>query len=137
MSWTEIDLTSISPVIEPLPDREYKWQLLPGAKYSDFDPARVEASAAIAEGEFAGRKCFFSYPDPAKKDWSPRVFARMIHALGLDIMPGEEPVAYLNRAAGQGCYFTAPTKRRAMPEDGADNQVPKVDLVIFNVKPAN
>lgn len=136
MSWNEIDLTTISPVIEPLPDREFKWQLLPGAKFSDFDAQRVEAQAAVAEGEFAGRKIYFSYPDPAKQDWSPRVFARMVHALGVEIMPGETPVAYLNRAAGQGATFLAPAKRRQTQVEGSENAVPKVDLVIFNVKPA-
>lgn len=133
MSWAEIDLSTISTAITPIaanPDG-YVFELLPGAKMSDYDPAKVEAQAAITEGEFAGRKLFFSFPDPAKQEWSPRILRRFVESLGLEPEPGESPVQLLNR--GAGLRFKAPVKHRAVTEEGAP---PKVDLDIFHVRPA-
>ncbi len=134
MGWQEIDLTTVSPVLEPLPAREFEFQLLPGAKGSDFDPNRIEVSAAVTEGEFAGRKVFFSYPDPAKQDWSPRVLARLIQALGVEAMPGESPVIYLNRAAASNARFGSKIRHRKVQTEGGE--VTKAELDIFAVKPA-
>lgn len=130
MSWAEVDLTQISTAITPVAEGEHVFELLPGAKYSDFDPARVEAQAAIVDGEFQGRKMFFSYPDPAKQEWSPRVFKRLVESLGQDIESGENPVSYLNRSAG--LRFKAPVTHRK----GEEGAPVKADLNIFKVKPA-
>jgi hypothetical protein len=131
MAWADVDLPSISTAITPVAEGEYTFELLPGARFSDFDANRVEGSAAIAEGEFAGRKLFFSYPDPAKQEWSPRVFKRLVESLGMDIQPGQTPVQYLNEAAG--LRFKAAVKHRAGGDEGAPK---RADLDIFHVKPA-
>lgn len=132
MSWADIDLTTISTAITPIAENAdgYIFELLPGAKNSDYDAERVEVQAAIAEGEFAGRKLFFSYPDPAKQEWAPRVFKRLVESLGMDIEAGEKPVVYLNRAAG--LRFKAPVTHRK----GEEGAPVKADLNIFKVRPA-
>lgn len=131
MSWSEIDLTSISTDTDLLPETtDFVWELLPGAKFSKYDPARVEAAAKVASGEFAGRVKYFSYPDPAKQSWSAGVFIRMTRALGVEIEEGESPVDYLNRVAGN--QFIAPVKHRTIEYEGATSQ--KDEIKITNVK---
>jgi hypothetical protein len=131
MGWTEIDLPSVSTTITPVAEGEYTFELLAGAKFSEYDAARVEAAAAIVDGEFAGRRLFFSYPDPDKQEWAPRVFKRLVESLGQDIEQGENPVSYLNRSAG--LRFKAPVKHRAGGDEGAPK---KADIDIFHVKPS-
>lgn len=133
MSWADIDLSTISTAITPVAENPdgYIFELLPGAKTSDYDPNKIEAQAAIVEGEFAGRKLYFSFPDPAKQEWSPRILRRFLESLGLDPEAGETPVQALNR--GAALRFKAPVKHRKNTEEGAP---PKVDLDIFHVRPA-
>lgn len=104
--WAEIDLTTVSTQMEVLPEGEYTFQILPGAKFSDRDAGKVEFQAAVAAGEHAGRRVFLSYPNPAEYDWAPRQFKRMVEVLGADIQKGEGPTEYLNRV--QGLRFGAP-----------------------------
>ena len=133
MGWNDVDLKNVSPTIEPVAEGNYTLQLLPGAKFSEQDSQKIEASAAITDGEFAGRKLFFTYPDPAKFDWSPRVFKRLVNSLGVDMTEGEGPTEYLNRAAGQ--RFAGPVRhRKYTAQDGTE--VTKAELVIFNLGPA-
>lgn len=99
MGWSDVDLSTVSTQMNVVPAGNYTFQILPGAKFSDFDPAKVEVRVAITNGEQIGRQLFMSYPDPAKKDWSPRVFKRLVEVLGTDIEANESPVAYLNRVA--------------------------------------
>lgn len=130
--WNEIDLTAIStePIVLP-ENQEFTFELLPGARYSKYDPNRVEASAKVAGGEFANQVKYFSYPDPAKYDWSAGVFVRMTHALGEEIAEGEDPVDYLNRNAGK--QFVSRVKHRTFSSDGVDGT--KDEVAIGNVKP--
>jgi len=131
MSWADIDLTSIPTDIDVLPEgREYVFELLGGAKYSQFNPNRVEAAAKVADGEFSGRVVYFSYPDPAEQAWSPGVFVRLTKAIGTDIDTDEKPVEYLNRVAGG--RFVSKVKHRIASVGGDD--ITKADLSIFNVK---
>jgi hypothetical protein len=129
--WTDVNLADISTSITPVAEGEYTFEVAAGAKFSDFDANRLEACATITDGEFAGRKLFFSYPDPNKQDWSPRVFKRLVESLGMDIEAGESPVQYLNRAAG--LRFAAPVKYRKNEDPSAPV---KVDLDIFKIRPA-
>jgi hypothetical protein len=131
MSWTDVDLTSVSTTLEPVGEGAYTFQLLPGAKFSENDPNRIEATAAITDGEFAGRRLFFSYPNPAEYDWSPRVVKRMLNALGVDAVAGENPVQALNRAAG--LRFTANVSHRKDKATGAKVEPIRADLDIFSV----
>jgi hypothetical protein len=130
--WTEIDLTSIStePVILP-ENTEFIFELLPGARYGKFDSNRIEASAKVVSGEFAGQIKYFSYPDPEKQPWSTGVFVRMTHALGEEVEAGEDPVEYLNRNAGK--QFISKVKHRRFSSDGVDGV--KDEVAIGNVKP--
>lgn len=133
MTWNNIDLSTVNPNIEIIPEGDYTFKLA-GAKYSDRDPNRVEVNASVAtEGDFTGRKVFFSYPDPnrPKCEWSPRMLKRLINAIGVDVLPGEDPVSYLNRAAGN--TFGAPVKHSKPTEEYPN---PRAELDIFNVHPA-
>ena len=61
MSWMELDLVNLSTEAEAIPDGEYLFEVLRGAKYGTFDKNKVEFGAKIVEGEFQGRVI---YPKP-------------------------------------------------------------------------
>lgn len=131
MSWNEINLSNINPNLEIVPAKAYTFELCPGARYGTNDPGRIECSAAVADdSDFTGRRIFFSYPDPAKQDWSPRTLKRLSNALGIDPDEHEDPVLYLNRVSGT--RFMAEVKHRP-----ANEEYPaKAELNIFTVRPA-
>lgn len=131
MSWQTIDLSTINPNLEIVPEGSYTFSVS-GAKYGTTDPGRVEVTATlVTEGDYTGRKLFFSYPDPEKMDWSPKAFKRLEQAIGVDANAGEGPVEYLNRVAGS--RFRATVKHRKPTEEFPN---PKADLNIFSVSPA-
>jgi len=131
-SWAEVDLTTVTTDNSVLPEnQDFEFELHPGARFSKYDPDRVEAAAKVVKGEFAGRIKYFSYPDPNKVgDWVRGVFIRMTHALGSEIEPGESPVEYLNRMAG--AHFVTKMKHRIIEVDGVSTT--KDDIKIGNVK---
>lgn len=131
MSWGEIDLSSVSTDLEVLPEAILNFALV-SAKPNKFDSEKVDVLAKVYDGELKGRTTFFSYPDPAKQDWSPGVFARLAKSVGIPIEKGEQPVAYINRAAAAGGKFTAPVKHRAVEVDGLP--VTKSEVNIMKVK---
>lgn len=133
MAWTDIDLTTINPALEIVPEGEYTFALK-SAKYGDRDPNRIEVTASIAsEGDFTGRTVFFSYPDPKrpKCEWSPRALKRLQLAIGIDPVTGEDPVSYLNRVSGN--RFGSRIKHSKPTEEYPN---PRAELDIFNVSPA-
>jgi hypothetical protein len=119
-SWMDVDLTTVPADNEVLPEgRKFVFELLEGAKPASFDPDRINFSAKVVDGEFAGRVVYASYPNPEKVgQWVKGVFIRMTHALGEPIGDGEHPVDYLNRMAGH--HFVAPVKHRQVQQDGVD-----------------
>lgn len=132
MTWQAIDLKNINPNLEIIPAKQYVFELLAGAKYGERDPGRIEANAAIVnDGEFTGRRLFFSYPDPTTKEWSPKALKRLEQSLGVDAEEGEDPVAYLNRAAGSR-FGAAVTHTAPTPE----YPNARANLNIFSVKPS-
>jgi len=120
MSWANLDLSKINPNLETIPEGTYVYTLA-GGKFGKDN--RVEVSARIAtEGDFTGRTMYFSFPDPESinskgkpNDWSLKAFKRLEMALGVDQQAGEDPVTYLNRAAGN--RFSARVKHSAATED--------------------
>lgn len=131
-SWSEVDLTTVSTDNDILPEGKYEFELLPGARFSKYDPDRVEAAGKVASGEFAGRIQYFNYPDPAKVgEWVRGVFVRMTRATGVEIEEGESPVDYLNRAAGS--HFVGAVLHRVFDKDG--ESVTKSDLKIGSITP--
>jgi hypothetical protein len=129
--WSQIDLTKVNPTLEPIAAGQYEFSLA-GAKYDEKDPNRIRVQAVIAsDGEFTGKHVFFSYPDPEILPDSPKLLARLMVALGVDAVPGEDPVSYLNRA--NGARFRASIKHRV---DKQDENVKYADLNIFSVKAA-
>lgn len=132
MSWNSIDLSTVNPNLEIIPVKSYTWELLPGTKYSERDPGKIEVSAAIVnDGEFTGRRIFFSYPDPGVKEWSPKVLRRLLDAMGADYQAGEDPVAILNSSAG---HRFAASVTHSKPTEEYPN--PRANLDIFNPKPS-
>ncbi len=127
MSWTTVDLTQVNPNLEIVPAKAFTFELLPGAKYSDRNPDDVEISVAIVgDSEFAGRRLFAKYGSDEVK-----ALKRLEVAMGIDAQPGEDVVAYLNRAAG-GRFST--TVRHSTPNEQYPN--PKAFLQLWSVKPA-
>lgn len=140
MSWANIDLTTISPTLEIIPEKMFTWELLPGATYDERDHGRINVSAAIVnDGEFSGRKIFFSYPDPEgvsprsgkKQDWSAIALKRLEQAIGVDYEAGEDPVHFLNRAAGSRFMSGV---QHSKPTDEYPN--PRANLNLLNVRPS-
>jgi hypothetical protein len=97
---------------EPVKAGKYVFQLNPGAqlrinKFNGIEELNV--SASIAEGDYAGRRVFWNYPDPTAVSktgkpmtWSSQAMKKLELALGADSLPGENTVEYFNRAASNG-----------------------------------
>jgi hypothetical protein len=131
MGWTDVNLRDVNPNPDPLPAETYVFQLLQGTKMDEG--GTIKARAAVAEGEFAGRQVFFSYPNPDEFDWAPKALKVLEIALGVDALPGENPVDYLNRATGN--RFNATIKHRPYKTNAGAEGV-SVDLQLFSVRPA-
>lgn len=135
MAWENINIQDISTQMELLPEGKYNFELSAGAKFDE--KGTLKASATVnGNGEFTGKRVFFTYPDPESvsaagkvNSWSAVAFKRLEQALGVDINPGENPVDYLNRAAGG--HFTG-----TITHSPATEQYPaQVRLNLFNVQP--
>lgn len=131
MTWGEIDLSTVPTDQDVLPEAVLNFAIV-SAKANRFDAEKVDVLAKVFDGEFKGRTTFFSYPDPAKQDWSPQLVARAAKSMGIPIEKGEGPVEYFNRAAGVGGKFTAPIKHRVVEVDGLP--VTKAEVNIMKVK---
>lgn len=140
MSWEEFDLENMSTDAELLPAADYVFELVNGAKAGKWDAEAVEAVAKVAEGEFKGRVAYFSYPNPAKQDWSPAAFKRLEVALvkngARPISKGEKPVPYLNDPEVIGHKFIAPISHREVTNNESGEKSLKSDLKLFKVRPA-
>lgn len=133
MSWN-VNLKDVNPLPDTIPAEEFDFELI-GAKYTDYDPNKIEVTARIAtEGTFQGRRVYFTYPDPEKYGWSPKQLKRLEMALGVDSLVGEDPVAFLNRVSGN--LFRSNVIHRSYTPEGSETPVTKSELNIFGVKPA-
>ena len=129
MSWQNIDLVNLPTGLEILPKGEYTFSILPGSKFNDKDPGRVDFTLAVAIGEFAGKRIYASYPNPDQYPWSPTAFKRLVEAVGTDVEAGETPVTYLNRVANLHVNFPV--------EHKADSQgVERANINLFKPRPA-
>lgn len=128
MSWGDVDLSTVATDLEVLPESILNFVVV-SAKPNKFDAEKVDVLAKVFDGELKGRTTFFSYPDPAKQDWSPGVFARLAKSMGIPIEKGEMPVAYINRAASAGGKFTAPIKHRLVEVDGLETTKSEVNIM--------
>lgn len=134
MSWN-VKWDEVSAQDAIIPAGKYTLELSPGAKFDE--KGSLKASAAVVnDGEFAGKRVFFSYPNPdgvsgAGKSfaWSKTAFKRLITAIGEDPTDGEAEDAYLNRVAGS--RFTGQIRHRE--QEGYPTQA---ELNLFNVGPA-
>jgi hypothetical protein len=137
LSWQNIDLSKVSTQPEVIPDGVYTLELNPGSKLNDKESVLVSASIS-QDGEFTGRKVYFSYPDPESvsskgtvNSWSAVAFKRLEQAIGVDMNEGELPVDYLNRVAGN--KFQAPIQTTPATDEYPQ---PRTNVKIFNVRPA-
>lgn len=127
MSWQNINLKEINPNLELIPEKTFTWELLAGAKYDDRNPDQIVINVAIVnDGENSGRRLFVNY-----KPGDEKALKRLEQAIGVDAEDGEDPVAYLTRAAGG--RFSAGVKQTS-PSPEYPN--PKAFLQKWNVKPA-
>lgn len=137
MSWTEIDIVNVSTEMALLPEGEYVFALLAGAKYSQFDKQKIELGAKVVEGEYTGRVQYFSYGDPDKAPAMLGAFKRLEIALtkstGVAATTGEDPVEYLNNPEVVGGKFIAPIKHRTYQNKEGET-VTKSDVAVFKVK---
>ena len=102
---------------QAIPVGDYVFQLLPGAevrinKYSQLE--ELNLSASVAEGDFQGRRVFWSYPDPSTVGtsgnsfaWSSQAMKKLEISLGEDALDGEDSLSYFNRVAGNMPRFRA------------------------------
>jgi hypothetical protein len=91
---------------------KYVFQLLPGAEVRNnkfTNNEELNVSAAVAEGDSAGRRIFLTYPDPTSVSkngkpmaWSAQALKKLEISLGVDSLPGENAAEYLNRVALSG-----------------------------------
>lgn len=137
MSWQEIDLASITDEMDTIPNGQYVFELITGTKYGKFDPNKLEVPAKIAEGEFKGRIVYLSYPDPAKKSWSPAAVKRLEMALVKDgaaaISDNQDPTVFFNQDDVVGHKFISVYETREYT--GNDGEQKKAsDVKLFKVR---
>lgn len=136
MSWN-IKWAEVSTQDAIIPVGTYTLELAPGSKFNE--QGALKASATIVnDGEFTGKRVFFSYPNPEGSSsegksfaWSKTAFKRLIAALGVEPEDGESEDAYLNRAAGNRF-------RGSITHSKATEQYPnpQAGLSLFNLGPA-
>lgn len=135
-TWSELDLTGVSTEMELVPEGRYVFALLPGAKYSQWNPNKIEVGAKIVEGEFSSRVIYFSYGDPEKVPAMVGAFKRLQLALskntGVDIEAGQDPVEFLNAITGG--KFISDIKHRTYTNNEGETST-KAELAVFKVKP--
>lgn len=131
---------------ESVPVGDYTFQLVPGAQYRINKNNGVEelnVPAAIADGDYSGRRVWFNYPDPtaiAKSSgkpmtWSAQALKKLEIVLGVDALPGEDPATYLNRVATSGQNRFG-GKMKAGNYTPAGETEPRAEFSLFDVKPA-
>ena len=141
MSWIDTDLAGISTELDLIPEGTYLFSLLAGARFNQWNPAKLDVGAKIAEGELKGRVVYFSYGDPDKVPSMYGAFKRLEKALsastGVAILENQSPVDYLNQPEVVGGLFVADIRHRVKPakEEGAPSTT-VADLAIFKVKAA-
>lgn len=135
-SWSEVDLSGISLEMELLPEGKYVFSLLPGAKYNQWNPNKIEVGAKVEEGDFKGRVIYFSYGDPDKTPSMKTAMKRLEVALAASTgveANGTDPLSYLNNADVVGGKFLAPVRHRIIPATEEKPETPKAEISIFKV----
>lgn len=146
MSWNDIKLSDVKPEAFPeIPIGTYVMTLLPGAttRQNKFGTEELVVSAAIAEGDQAGRRIFLQYPDPdsvnsktgKKATWSAPALKKLEIALGVEQGDSETPTDFLNRVASNGHskfqIDIAPANKIR-----AGESEPRTEPKLFTVQPA-
>jgi hypothetical protein len=100
MGWQQLNLKEINASdLNLVADGTYTFSLNSGAKYNDF--GGIYASATItSDGEFKGKRVSFSYPNPEEYPWAGPALKRLAVVTGQEVEDNEDPVAFLNRIAG-------------------------------------
>ena len=137
MRGKEIDLQNESEEAERIPEAEYVFSILAGAKYGTFDKGKIEFGVKVAEGEFKGRVIYPSFPDPEKQPWSAQAFKKLERCLvkngAPEITEGEDPVTYLNNPEVVGKLFLGPVQHRDYTKP--DGEVKAItDIKLFKIK---
>lgn len=144
MSWDDVKLDEVKPEgFEPLPEGEYTFQLLPTAAYRERNGVQeLNLSASITNGDYTGRRVFFSYPDPTstdakgkKRTWAAQALKRLEIALGATTNPGETPLDMITRASSNGhaTFKATLAKGNYIPEGQTE---PRVEFKLFSVGPS-
>lgn len=132
------------------PPGDYVFQLMPGAEERPNKFTQVmelNLSAAVAEGDEAGKRVFFSYPDPTaiqqkgknagkRMAFSEQAMKKLEIALGVDALPGETFPEYFRRVSANGAArFGGTIEKNLYVKDGKEVEGdPKFN--IFSVKAA-
>jgi len=128
LSWSNVDLSKVSPVLELIPEGKYTFTLAPGAR--EDENGRLILTAHITnDGDFNGRRVTFSYPNLDQADWAPAMVKRLQEATGLDAVEGETPIQFFSRAAG--ATFGAPIVHQEYTPEGATQPRKTAKLNIF------
>lgn len=132
MGWN-VKLSEVSTQLDLIPEKKYAFQLT-GANWDERDPNRLICRANIvSEGPQQGRRVVFSLPDADRYAFVKTSLKRLEQALGVEKMDDEDPVAYLNRAAGNK-FMTNIQHRSYTPEGGSE--ITRHEVNIFNFDPA-
>ena len=146
MAWEDITLADVkSEDFSQLPLGEFTFALQPGAKLrvNNFGTEELVIAATIVEGDATGRWVFMQYPDPTsvnsntgkKQTWSAQALKKLELALGTDSLPGEKPVDYFNRVAGNGHSRFKATIAPANKVRTGELE-PRPEIKLFSVAPA-
>lgn len=138
MGWTDVDLSGVNPNFELVPEGEYDYQIMPGAKVDDYGRLSIQLSIATP-GDNSGRRVFLQFPDPSseKGGWVPKALKRLEQSVGIeqDKEAGETVVALAQRWGENFAKFHAPLTHRSY-QNNAGETVTKEDVKVFKSTPA-
>jgi len=138
MGWENVDLKGVNPGFDVVPEADYTYSVLPGAKIGNYGDLQIPVAIA-SEGDSNGRRLYLSYPDPtsdpAKFGWSQKAVKRLEQAVGLDQDEGETVLQWAQRLGENFAKFAGPVKHRKKT-NAAEEEVIVADVQLFKVRPA-
>jgi hypothetical protein len=139
MSWENVTVADIAETqgsYAPLAAGEHTFKLL-GAKMDKYRTDNIALDLVIDEGSGKGRRVFPTLPPPKNnEDWPAQAIAKLGGVVGVQALPGEGALDYLNRIAGNGnARFKATTEQREYTSQKTGKSGVDVKFNWFSVLP--
>jgi hypothetical protein len=135
--WDTVVVGDVNPQFDLIPENFYTFRLVAAAPHK-YRPGALNLRITIDnESEYRGRTIFESIPNPVEFSFAPKMVARLAQAMGIDPLPGETALPYLQRAASEGGKFGAPLTHYVGKDKATGEDLPaKEQVKLGKAKPA-